>query len=274
VSTFFLLGSHQPGWLAGAGVPLFVSDRRLRSYRRLPRAVAPWALAPWALDSGGFTELQQFGRWTVGPADYVRRVRRYREEIGRLLWAAPQDWMCEPVMIGGGRIGPITFAGTGLTIAEHQRRTVENLLQLRALGPDLPFIPVLQGYDVADYLTCARQYEAAGVDVTREPLVGVGSVCRRQATTEAGDVLLALHRHGITRLHGFGIKLAGLHRYGPLLASADSMAWSIAARRAQAPMPGCTRHKNCANCLRYALRWRNTALDAADHLFTTWEPAA
>ena len=33
------------------------------------------------------------------------------------------------------------------------------------------------------------------------------------------------------------------------------MAWSYAARR-QPPLPGCTGHKNCANCLTYATRWR------------------
>ena len=38
----FLLGAHQPGWLATAGVPLFVSDVRLRDYKRLPVATADW----------------------------------------------------------------------------------------------------------------------------------------------------------------------------------------------------------------------------------------
>jgi hypothetical protein len=33
------------------------------------------------------------------------------------------------------------------------------------------------------------------------------------------------------------------------------MAWSYRARRSPA-LPGCTGHRNCANCLRYALAWR------------------
>ncbi len=45
------------------------------------------------------------------------------------------------------------------------------------------------------------------------------------------------------------------------LTSADSMAWSVDARR-KPPLPGCTRHKNCANCPRYALRWRRQVLAA------------
>ena len=103
----FLLGTHQPGWLTRAGVPLFVSDVRLRVYKTLPVAAAPWAV-----DSGGFSELQHHGRWTVTPAEYVARVRRYRDEIGQLLWAAPQDSMCEPPIIYGGQYGPQRFAGT------------------------------------------------------------------------------------------------------------------------------------------------------------------
>ena len=68
-------------------------------------------------------------------------------------------------------------------------------------------------------------------------------------------IIGALHAHGITRLHGFGVKTGGLIRTGHLLASADSMAWSFAARH-QPPLPGCeTRHRTCANCPRYATRW-------------------
>jgi hypothetical protein len=77
-------------------------------------------------------------------------------------------------------------------VAEHQRRTVASVAQLRALAPDLWFIPVLQGYTTAEYLTCADLYAAAGIDLAAEPLVGLGSVCRRQATSEAHQIITAL----------------------------------------------------------------------------------
>jgi hypothetical protein len=159
--------------------------------------------------------------------------------------------MCEPAIL----------AKTGLTLVEHQRRTVDNYLRLRDLAPDLPIIPVVQGWTVDDYLRIVDRYHQAGVDLTTAPLVGVGSVCRRQNTTDAGRILVALHLAGVTRLHGFGFKVTGLRRYARLLASADSMAWSYAARRST-PLPGCTGHINCANCPRYAARWRSTVLDA------------
>jgi hypothetical protein len=253
-----LLGAHQPGWLARAGVPLFVSDTRLRGYKTLPRAAAVWGC-----DSGGFTQLQKYGTWTISPAEYVARLRRYRDEIGLLAWAAPQDWMCEDIVIRGGRIGPVTFAGTHLSVAEHQRRTVLNFAQLRELAPELPIVPVVQGHQPDDYLRCVEAYDRLiGVDLTAAPLVGLGSVCRRQGTRDAGRIITALHRTGVTRLHGFGFKTLGLAAYGHLLTSADSMAWSVDARR-KSPLPGCIGHRNCANCLRYALAWRDRVLAAA-----------
>ncbi|MDG4790016.1 hypothetical protein O7626_29530 [Micromonospora sp. WMMD1102] len=261
----FMLGTHQPGWLnrGRAGVPLFVSDRRLRVYKTLPRAAAPWAC-----DSGGFTELQKYGRWTVGPIEYVARLRRYRDETGRMLWAAPQDWMCEPIVINGGVAAGQWFVGTRLSVAEHQRRTVANFAQLRDLAPDLPIVPVVQGWERDDYLRCVDLYwSMLGVDLTTMPLVGLGSVCRRQGTREAGVILRALHIRGVRRLHGFGFKTLGLIEHGHLLTSADSMAWSDVARKLRRPaLPECVRagrHKNCANCLPYALRWRAGVLAAA-----------
>lgn len=245
----FYLGTHQPGWLAKAGVPLFISHRRLAGYRRLPRA-----RAGWALDSGGFSEMSMYGEWRTTPAAYVAAVERYDGQIGQLKWAAPQDWMCEPFML----------AKTGLTVAEHQQRTVANFLDLRelwgqrqaAIPPDrrrpCPFIPVLQGWAIDDYWRCADLYDRSGVHLAEYLLVGLGSICRRQATGEIGLIVRSLGQ--TLRLHGFGCKTAGLARYGRWLASADSMAWSVAGRRAPGCAPG---HRSEANCLPYALTWRD-----------------
>jgi hypothetical protein len=237
------LGTHETHWLAQppGGVPLFVSHRRLAKRRTLPRAAGRWAL-----DSGGFTELTLHGRWDTTPAVYAAAVRRYRAEIGGLDWAAPQDWMCEPAML----------ARTGLTIAEHQARTVTNLAELRAIAPEVPWVPVLQGWDRDDYLRCVDRYSAAGVDLAAEALVGLGSVCRRQSSTQIAGIAATLAGLGI-RLHGFGVKTLGLGRYARHLASADSLAWSYDARRRPA-LPGHP-HRNCANCPTWALAWYQRA---------------
>lgn len=249
----FYLGTHMPNWLETAKVPLFISNRRLAGRRTLPRAVAGWAL-----DSGGFSELSLYGEWRTTPEQYVTAVRRYDSEIGQLEWAAPQDWMCEPIML----------AKTGLTVHEHQLRTVRNFLRLQELwysetDRESPFMPVLQGWaDAADYLHCAYLYAEHGIDLCDYPVVGLGSVCRRQATEEIGDIIAAVREaiDPVLPLHGFGVKTLGLKRYADQLETADSLAWSFDARRS-APMPGCVGHKNCANCLRYALAWRERMLN-------------
>ena len=128
-------------------------------------------------NSGGFTVLRDFGFWRSPADDYLRAVARYDQEIGGLEWAAPQDWMCEPSI----------RARTGLSIREHQQRTVENYLHLRELWPQhsdssYPIMPALEGWTVQDYLDCVDLYAAVGVDLidgefasdNDEPVIGVG----------------------------------------------------------------------------------------------------
>jgi hypothetical protein len=243
----FFLGTHMPNWLAELDVPLFVSHRRLARHKRLPVA-----RAAWALDSGGFTELKMHGLWATEPAEYINACRRYMTEIGQLAWAAPMDWMCEPEML----------RRTGLTVDRHQALTIENLVHLRQEAPDVPFIPVLQGWKINDYLACIDRYADAGIDLTAEPVVGVGSVCRRQSTGEIAVLFSELAYAGI-RCHGFGVKTEGAGVYAAYLASADSMAWSYNARK-NPPMEGCAHGVegtgSCANCPRWALRWRERLL--------------
>jgi hypothetical protein len=237
------LGTAKPQWLPVSDAPLMISHRTLA-----PRRTHHRAKVPWVLDSGGFTEIATNGRWTLGPGEYATAVHRYQEEIGQLEWCAPQDWMCEPTMI----------AKTGLSIAEHQARTVGNFLDLKSIDAGLPVIPVLQGWELPDYERCIDLYDKAGVDLLAEPTVGLGSVCRRQSTSQIHRLVYEIASTGL-RLHGFGVKTSGLARYGDLLHSADSFAWSFTARRERIQLPGCT-HVRCGNCLKYALVWREAVL--------------
>lgn len=239
----FYLGSHHASqrWF-DLNVPLFVSRRVLA-----PRKTLPEARCTWALDSGGFTELNLYGEWRTRPAEYVRDVRRFMQ-MGHLAWVAPQDWMCEPSVL----------AKTRRPVGDHIGLTVGNFLHLReALG--LLVVPVLQGWKRDDYMTCWQMYDRAGIDLEDEPLVGLGSVCRRQNTSEAGQIVRSLLP---LNLHYFGAKITGFYHFADALASADSMAWSYRARH-DAPLRGCL-HKSCANCPRYAMRWRAHCLRLLD----------
>ncbi len=283
----FYLGVHHPSWLSDArleGVPLFVSRNRLVGRKRLPVAVTDFAL-----DSGGFTELQRHGRWVCPVDEYAGFVLHLKRTYGaRLAWVAPQDWMCEPIVISGGRAaGGVQFAGTGLTVEEHQRRTVANFVELRARLGDL-VVPVLQGWRLTDYWRCEEMYRDADVDLAAEPLVAVGSVCRRQNTDEAAKIMATLASGGL-RLHGFGFKKQGILRCSGDLASADSMAWSFAGRkrpnvehahivRSREPgafgTPGAA--DDCAGCVDYALEWHADLLaeiNRSPSLPLFWRPS-
>ncbi len=244
----FYLGTHKVAqhWWEHR-VPLFVSRRTLTGRKTLPEA-----RSHWALDSGGFTELEKYGEWRTKPSEYIDDVDRFQREMGHLEWVAPMDWMCEPFML----------KKTGLRLHDHQILTVRNFIRLRAYLGAL-VVPVLQGWTLDDYLECWEMYDENGVDLEREPIVGLGSVCRRQGTSEAGLIVRSLASDGL-RLHYFGAKVTGLDKFHDVLASADSLAWSYQARR-EHPMAGC-HHKACSNCSRYALRWRSRLLQRLDQL--------
>lgn len=302
----YYLGTPEPSWLRlpefascpprdpyrselrpGIEGALFVSHARLRRLKTHRPAVVPWAL-----DSMGFSMLKQEGRWTISPQEYVDAVMRYEDEIGLLEWCSPQDWMCEELIRKGGvdDSGQV-FVGTRKSVVEHQELTVQNFLDLTALYEDQgsrptppavrktpqdwygdsPFMPVLQGdpEDPESHLRCAELYESAGVRLSEFPIVGVGSVCRLQDTAAVGRIIQSLSELDIL-MHGFGVKVEGLRRYGHLLESADSQAWSYGMRR-RARLAGCThRAKACSWCPIAALAWRDRAMkrlvkNCADH---------
>ncbi|MFE0276688.1 hypothetical protein ACFWZY_32125 [Streptomyces sp. NPDC058992] len=194
----FYLTTHKRHWVRLTDVPLFLKSEHFVNAVKLDEA-----RGPYAVDSGGFSELQRRGRWTRTPRQYIEDLRRIWECVGPYDWAAPQDWMCEDLIIHGGTAGPNVFVGTHLSVREHIRRTVANFLELRSLAPELRIAPVLQGRTIADYEWCAELYERAGVDLTREPTVGLGSVCRLQSTREGAAIVTAMAARGL-KLHGFG----------------------------------------------------------------------
>lgn len=250
----FYLGTHKTNWLTQVNVPLFISHRQARTKKKPLQATTTWAL-----DSGGYTELSTYGEWRTGLSEYVDAVARYTE-WGGLEWAAQQDWMTEPWVL----------EKTGKSVQEHHELTVQNYLDLSATG--LPFKASLQGPNLDDYLRHFEMFASAGVDLTTHDLVCVGSVCRRAGTAEAEEICRELAALGL-KLHGFGVKVTGLRRYADVLASSDSLAWSFRARRAAGDMlatgkvyrcPWGAGHKNCANCLPFALQWREKVLDSFD----------
>jgi hypothetical protein len=210
----FFTGMHIPAH-ADRVPAAFVSVNRLRGRK------GPFPVGDWIMDSGAFTEIATHGHYRHGVDEYAAEIRRWRGN-GNLICAVAQDWMCEPWIV----------AKTGLSVAEHQHRTIERYDHLLACDPGVPIMPVLQGYQPHEYVDHVRAY---GNRLSPGAYVGVGSVCKRNG--DPGAILTVLNaimrERPDLRLHGFGLKMTAL-RCAPIvarLASADSMAWSYAARR-------------------------------------------
>jgi hypothetical protein len=240
----FYLGTHIPSWAWTMKIPLCISHARLRERKTLRETAGRWML-----DSGSYSMLSQNHMYIETPIYYIKRARYYANYMGMPDFMAPQDWMCEPWMI----------RRTGLSIHKHQENTVNNYLELRYRANDLPWIPVIQGYTINDYLKCRDDYEQAGIDLLSEPLVGVGSICRRQNTYEVLNIVQTLYP---LKMHGFGVS-EGLSKFSKYLVTADSMAWSQKARYYEICLPGHT-HLNCANCPEYAIKWRGELLSCVN----------
>jgi len=194
-------------------------ERAMISVNRLRDRRSDFAANDWMMDSGAFTELSNHGRYRSTVVEYVRQIQRW-SRCGRMLCAVAQDYMCEPFIL----------KRTGLSVAEHQRLTIERYDALKHLT-SLPVMPVLQGYRVADYLA---HVDAYGKRLRPGQWVGVGSVCKRNARPgEIADILAAIkNKRPDLRLHGFGVKLTALELRDvrELLYSCDSMAWSYPVR--------------------------------------------
>lgn len=210
----FFTGIHHPN--KADRVPLaMVSANALRNRK------SGFPANEWIMDSGAFTTVTKHGGYPEGVDQYAEVIRRFAGN-GRLLIAVAQDYMCEPFVL----------ERTGLTVADHQRLTVERYDDLLACDRGgVPIMPVLQGYAPHEYVDHLRMY---GDRLGDGMWVGVGSVCKRNSNPgSVVAVLEAIHaERPDLKLHGFGVKITALRneRVRELFHSADSMAWSFAAR--------------------------------------------
>lgn len=211
----FFTGLHQP-----SDAQHF--DAAFISKNRLLKRKSGFKVGDWILDSGAFTTILTHGDYPESVEVYAAEIKRWAKN-GNLLAAVAQDYMCEAHML---KI-------TGKMILEHQQLTIERYDALVKCDTGGVYImPVLQGYAPEDYV---RHIEMYGDRLKHGAWVGVGSVCKRNGDPRAIErVLMAIKRaRPDLRLHGFGLKSTALSSWivKDLLHTADSMAWSFAARK-------------------------------------------
>ena len=143
---------------------------------------------------GHSRRFQTHGEYRHEVAEYANQIARWRD-CGNLLAAVSQDYMCEPFIL----------EKTGMTVEEHQQKTISRYDELLRCETGVYIMPVLQGYEPSDYVRHIRLY---GGRLASGAWVGVGSICKRNGNIRAiEEVLLAIHHaRPDLRLHGFGLK--------------------------------------------------------------------
>lgn len=235
----FWLGVGEASFLSQTDVPLFIPRHRILRTGKIHKP-----LGPYCVDSGAFSEIAKRGKYTFSHKQYADECLWFRWMMPGMRWCAVMDHMCEPEMI----------QKKGKSVRWHQQKTTESYLILKYLAPTIPWTPVIQGYQRDEYMQHVDDYHREGIDLPSLPVVGLGSVCRREKTEMIESLVKELHGYGF-KTHCFGMKSGGLENCSRYLESSDSMAWSFGARRQKIRLPFCS-HQVCNNCLRYALYWR------------------
>ena len=209
----FYVGMHMPSKADKV-------ERAFISVNVLAKRKSGFPVNEWIMDSGAFTTIAKHGMYPEPVSAYAEQIRRWKSN-GTLVAAVAQDYMCEDHML----------AKTGMTVRQHQFLTIERYDQLLAEDTGVYILPVLQGYTPSSYVDHIRMY---GERLKQGMYVGVGSVCKRNASPSSiVQVLKAIKQERPDLLlHGFGIKTTSLMwaDVRDNLYSADSMAWSYAAR--------------------------------------------
>src|SRR5215475_13515776 len=115
----------------------------------------------WLLDSGAFNELEKYGGYRHTAKEYAAEVDRLCSINPGIIAAAAQDWPCSARVL----------SKTGLTVAEHQRRTIERYDAIVSRVTGTYVIPTIQGLYITDYLSHLEQY---GSRLTSGMWVGIG----------------------------------------------------------------------------------------------------
>jgi len=175
------------------------------------------------VDSGGFPSSFIYNGYNKTDLEYLHFVKKTKATFFAL-----RDYPCEPQILQKHN-----------TTAKNQiLRTVEHHIKLLDLLDyyDLSAkpIPVIQGWEIGDYLFCIDLFREHGLIGNGFDYIAIGSLCRRNATTQIRKIILTVRQElkDSVKLHCFGTKISVLKDLAVWRAvySVDSAAWDFDAR--------------------------------------------
>lgn len=221
----------------------------------------PITVDRWIMDSGAFSQITQYGDFVMSPEEYIRLACHF-QWCGDLQCIVTQDYMCEPDVLQS-----LKDIGKRASVRIHQKKTVERFIELRKLARKyklrVPVMPVLQGWEVEDYIDHWRMYQnyfrfeylipcpgfaGQGGGTPSDPYfpwVGIGSTCKRNKNPDVVSEILDAIEEEVSkefkwryqednvwskmRWHLFGYKKTGLKNSSirDRIHSADSFAYDF-----------------------------------------------
>lgn len=186
-------------------------DRKRFKVRRPP---ADW-ITSLVIDSGGFTAARRWGKYPWSYCQYAGWIRETSRDVA-LDFCAVMDYACEPA------VNRDILATNQARIAA----TIENEVRLKETDPDLPWLPVLQGDNLAERAYDLELRGQAGL--LPESYAGIGSVCGRGARGATQTTRFYAWQLPGVRFHGFGMHIQALDDNEAFFAlkSWDSYGWN------------------------------------------------
>lgn len=136
--------------------------------------------------------------------DYPFSVEQYAHLIAWLRpdFYASMDYPCEP---------EISRSLSLISNEDRIKKTLHNANELSKYEKHFSgkLVPVIQGYELKEYLNCIDLYKECGMI---QEYMAVGSMCRRISSNELHELIQGIYQrakyYGCNKLHFFGLKLS------------------------------------------------------------------
>lgn len=185
----------------------YLFDKSFVSANRLWKRKSLFEINEWIMDSGAFSEIQKHGDFVHEKEEYLDLATKFNP-----LYFVSQDYL--------------VFDGDNeAEIKEKQKKTIERFSWFFSKKQNV--MPVIHGNTPRQYLDHLKAY-----NFPNGAYVGVGSLVPKGLGLKTWILEEIKSFRPDLKLHGFGLKKTELcnSRIRELIYSADSMAWSFAAR--------------------------------------------
>lgn len=168
------------------------------------------------VDSGGYSFFSRWGDYPFSLEKYLDLVYYIKDKYP-LFSVATLDYPCEP------NINRDNLVSNQIRI----EKTVSNAIKCFQADKNLPWLPVIQGYALDEYLSCIDLYKEVGITSN---YWAIGSICSRKGKPlELRKIITSIkEQHPNAKLHAFGLGIPFLRdpQIFQAIYSSDSSAWN------------------------------------------------